>query len=161
MKYLAAFLSIVIPALHLLTPTAAPDVRYADRPELVQPGPAPREYMDFVCGVRGLDCSSLPAPVVRYDILPRGVLGMFQLARPRAVTLDVTLVVQPAFAEAILVHEISHYVDFHLRLSMDVCVTEGEAWRVYNAWVIAAQLPDYMQVYDWYEAYPCTVADAR
>lgn len=114
----------------------------------------PQDRLDFVCSVRQLDCSGLPAPEVRFTDLPDHALGMYSLVRPNVIWLDVALV-DPLHAEAIVVHEVSHYVDYHLGLPLERCTSEAAAFRVYNAWVVTQGYPPGYTRYDWFIGYGC------
>ena len=114
----------------------------------------PREYVDFVCAVRQLECGAVPAPKLRFDTLPYGARGMFRFADPDTVWLHLGLR-DPIYAQAILAHEVSHYVDYRLGRPMDRCTTEAAAFRVYHAWLAThGGLADYAR-YDWFTTYGC------
>lgn len=114
--------------------------------------------MEFACSVMNYDCNEIPVPEVVVIGL-NGPWGLYQ--GYDKVYLDPVLsYFHPDLAQAILAHEMTHYLDVKLGVIQipftydNVCVTEWNAWRVYNAYVVLTGWSEKAR-WDWNIQYGC------
>lgn len=122
---------------------------------------SPDQALGFVCHHLNVDCSELKTPEVVYHhgFHRPDVLGVFVPSAPEQVHLRYELL-RPDRAHVhnmVLVHEVTHYVDFHLGLvdpsrPAASCYHEELAWFVSNIYALAAHIPVYQ---NWPQAYGC------
>lgn len=122
-----------------------------------------QEQWEFVCGVRHVDCTGIPLPiVVPADLQPFGYYGYF---RPdwdaRFVYVDASL--DSITADIVTTHEMSHYLDYNIGLLpfngyaydlTQICRSEEVAFNIANDRVAYEGYDQAYARYDWIEAYP-------
>lgn len=126
-----------------------------------------QEYLEFVCIVRQLDCADLAAPRIRFFTSdnPWAPMGTFRPDLDENAVLinsDDASSMPTGLLEAVVVHEVSHYVDWHLGLLTggaeghpltELCASEAAAWDIYHAWIVYRGY-DIPPRYGWRDSYP-------
>lgn len=119
-----------------------------------------RYALDYVCATVSKDCSALPPPTIIYVDMPAlfgfDYRGAFTPASPNIVHLSIELLaLDRGQRMQIIVHEVTHYVDYHFGITMldhsdDSCIVEGFAFSVSNMWALANDAPPR---FDWHTDY--------
>lgn len=106
------------------------------------------------CLLLSADCKGLEAPTLIFD--NTGSAQGFYIHGSRVVFLSsacLTGVADVVKCEAILVHELAHYILWFVRGVKVPCESEALAWDVYNAYVMQKNRLDLVRV-NWKESYP-------
>lgn len=112
-------------SLFLITPTSSS----TSKPETVQ------EQVAYICEALAVDCSSIDHyPQVVATTL-NGVYGIYYTQLNDVVFVEGAL--SPEFQKQVAIHEITHWLDYHLRISPwletgNGCYTEALAFQVSN-----------------------------
>ena len=111
-------------------------------------------HMQDACLLLGADCKGLETPTLIFDELGRP-LGFHILGtRLVFVTQDcLSRMADLVKCEAVLVHELAHYVAYYAMGVRESCESEALAWDVYNAYVMDRKRLD-LVVENWKERYP-------
>lgn len=124
---------------------------------------------EYVCDVLEQDCSNLSAPKIEYAhlIQLQRWYGYFWPTKHAEDTVFMDISFRSALESgditnnklgwSVLVHEVSHYVDYHNELTAGSCATESLAFFVSNVWALEHQLRPRWR---WYDSYSqCTWRD--
>jgi hypothetical protein len=117
---------------------------------------------DFACDVLDYDCSKLAPPAVVWEplFLSMGAFGMYDGDATVHMDNSVLRFGDEVMIQSVLAHEIVHYLDVTLGVVVfpftheSVCVSEFNAWRVGNAYVLTHGRPDFAD-FSWAERYGC------
>lgn len=117
--------------------------------------------MDFACTVLAYDCSEVPLPEVVFEPLYQtyGAFGGFNPEAGAIIYVDSQMVpyLDEPYIQSIVVHELTHYIDWQLHGSEmigDLCAAESRGWRVGNAWLMSSDRPDLVD-FSWNIRYGC------
>ncbi len=110
--------------------------------------------MQDACLLLGADCRGLEVPTLIFDELGRPLGLYYTGGRVVFLTSDcLSRVADTVKCEAILVHELSHYIAWYVMGLRDMCASEALAWDVFNAYVMERKRLD-LVVENWSERYP-------
>jgi hypothetical protein len=111
-----------------------------------------QKYFALAC--KYVECGDLEAPMVIFkDTAP--ALGYYHLGTHVVFIAKDCLYSQVAdqtMCEAVLIHEMVHYIESQARGLNDACASETIAWDVYNAYVIDKKRYDLVRE-DWVRSY--------
>lgn len=92
-------------------------------------------------------------PAVGIAVLPRGEWGTYYGMNFLVINEKLRNPQWGTWGEAILMHEIAHWIVRHANPDISTCDSEAVAWRVYNAHVKAEGRDDLLRP-DWVDNYP-------
>lgn len=111
-------------------------------------------HMQDACLLLGADCTGLEVPTLIFDDLGRPMGMHFMGTRLVFLTKDcLSAVADTVKCEAVLVHELAHYIAYYAMGVKENCKSEALAWDVYNAYVMDRKRLD-LVVENWKERYP-------
>ena len=138
-------LTVTIAALLLSAPLFA---------ELVFPPQEDAVQKYFALACTYTECGNLKAPMVIFGDTGRA-LGYYYFGTHTVFVTEDCFVrtADQTKCEAILIHEMTHYIVDHNEGIRDNCASESRAWDVYNAYVMDAGRLDLVRP-NWQESYP-------
>jgi len=91
---------------------------------------AQADAWNTVCAHTGYDCSFVPPPQVWYMEMPEGVYGAYQYF-PTQPGIEVNVkLVGTVFSKAVMIHEMTHYLQHFHNPRMPRCQREAEAFNL-------------------------------
>ena len=143
------YFTMAIAAL-LLTTTAMAEVVFPPGNKNVQTA------WTELCDITSLSCEGIKAPTVIFG-KTGAALGYHYFGSSVVVITETCLIRTADFAkcDAIVLHEMAHYLFDQLGLadSKKACESEAFAWDVYNAYVLRINRNDLLRL-DWVRSYP-------
>lgn len=111
-------------------------------------------HMQDACLLSGTDCTGLEVPTLLFDDTGRS-LGFYPMGSRVVFVSNGCLLgtADQTKCEAVLVHELVHYVLWFKGNVKDACESEARAWDVYNAYVMDRKRLDLVRE-NWQESYP-------
>jgi hypothetical protein len=121
-----------------------------------------QDAFNYACNLMEYDCADLPPPKIVWRELynTRGIVGGYDGSDSIWMDTVVLRFADPVFTQSILAHEITHYLDVQLGVTVlpytkqSVCESEMRAWRVGNAYVLTHGRADLVN-YGWHIYYGC------
>ena len=114
------------------------------------------QYFQIACELSKLNCEGIDAPVVLVIDTPNHIQGFHYRGTNIVFVTDrcFSSMADLIKCDAVVIHEIVHYINSELNIRPESCENEASAWAAYDAYVKSRGRPDLVLGDNWRRGYP-------